>query len=272
MSFFSRVSRTVFQAKEPQLTTRLTSGWTPIGHVRRGVETRTTQQLLENIDYYAKRCTEVAQFKEALKAMNPKHLGLVSDICELANSREFINTSIDIKKTAPNGKSLFQFLMEKLPVASKENPASLDLLQEIINNADSIASKYALGSLSPLYECKEAAKHIEATIPMVSEIAEATLTGGYTMDYSKEKNFVNAISSFISPSVSLEKLNLLPKIIKTAEEAKAICQVNAFPFVTNNTSMNKILSNLEVFKKLDANMENKTINLTEFLEKNVNLM
>ena len=92
------------------------------------------------------------------------------------------------------------------------------------------------------------------------------------MDYSKERNFVKVLDSFISPSVSLEKLKLLPEIIKTAEKSKAMCEVNAFPFITNKTSIAKILENLRVFERVDKNMQGKSINLTEFLEKNVNML
>lgn len=262
----------VLSVKEPQLTRRLfNGGWETMGHVKREPDTRTTEQLLENIDYFADKYPEVARFREELKGMNPKHLGLVSDICELANHHELLNTSINIKKPASNGKSLFQFLMEKLPKASRENPASLELSQEIINNTDAIGAKYALGDLSPLYDCKEAAQHIEATIPLVSDIAESTLKGGYTMDYSKEQNFVNGIKSFISPNVLLEKLRMLSKILKIAENSNATCEIDAFPFVTNNTPISTITKNLETFKELDKSMEGKTINLTEFLEKNINL-
>lgn len=271
MIFINKVKNGLL-TKEPKLTKRLfKGGWEPIGHVKRGIDTRTTEQLLENIDYFAKKCPEVAQFKEALKAMNFKHLGLVSDICELATNHEMINTAIDIRKPGSNGKSLFQLLLEKLPVASKENPASIKLSQEIINNTDSIGAKYALAAISPLYECKDAAKHIEATIPFISDIAEATLNGGYTMDYSKEKNFVNGISNFISPTVPLERLNLLHEICKVAEKAKVSCNIDAFQFLKSKTPVNIVKENLETFQKIDGNMQGKVINLTEFLEKNINM-
>lgn len=261
------------QKREPQLTQRLfNSGWEAMGHIKRRADVRTTEQLLENIEYFSKRFPEVAQFKKELKAMNPRHLNLVSDICELASNDELLNTAIDIRKPASKGKSLFEILIEKLPKASKENPASIELSQAIINNTDSIGAKYTLSALSTLYDCKDAARHIEATIPMVSDIAEATLNGGYTMDYSKERDFVKALGSFISPNVSLEKLRLLPDIIKIAENSNAICQVNSFPFLTNKTAIPKILANLETFKTLDKNMQSKSINLTDFLEKNVNIL
>ena len=262
----------VLLVKEPKLTKRLfNGGFENIGHVKREPDTRTTEQLLENIDYYANTCPEVAQFKDELKSMNKRYLGLVSDICELANHNELLNTSINIKKPAANGKSLFQFLLEKIPKASKENPASVELSQEIINNTDAVAAKYALGSLSPLYDCKDAAQHMEATIPLVSDIAETTLKGGYLMDYSKEQSFVDGIKSFISPNVLLEKLRMLSKIINIAKKSNAMCQIDAFPFVTNKTPMSTITKNLETFQELDKSMDGKAINLTDFLEKNVNM-
>lgn len=262
----------ILSMKEPRLTRRLFDGsWELFGHIKREPDTRTTEQLLENIDYFAKQYPEVAQFKSELKSMNPKYLGLVSDICELANHHECLNTAINIKKPSADGKSLFQFLMGKLPKASKENPASLELSQEIINNTDYVAAKYSLYSLSPLYDCKEASKHIEATIPLVSDIAESTLQGGYLMDYSREKNFVNGIKSLISPDVILEKLQLLPKILKIAEKSNAACEIEALPFLTSKTPISKITENLKTFQILDKNMKGKTVNLTDFLENNVNI-
>jgi hypothetical protein len=257
----------------PNLTRRIFTGdFAIMGHIKRKPDTRTISQLQENIDYFANKYSEVAKFKDELKAMNPKYLGLVSDICELAGDYELINTAIDIKKVASNGKSLFEFLMEKLPQASKENPVSLELSQAVIDNADSTASKYALGYLSPLYDCKQGAEHIKATIPLVDKIAEATLSGGYTMDYSKENKFAKGILSFISPSVKLEKLKYLSEIIEYTNNTNSFSFIGAFPFITNETPMTKIKENMEIFKKIDKNMAGKEINLTEFLEKNVNLI
>jgi hypothetical protein len=112
---------------------------------------------------------------------------------------------------------------------------------------------------------------MKAAIPLVEEIADVTLNGGYLMDYSKEQKFVNGIKNFISPNVLLEKLQMLPNILRIAEKSNATCQIDAFPFLTNKTPMSKITENLDTFQKLDKNMEGKTINLTEFLEKNVNI-
>lgn len=86
-----------------------------------------------------------------------------------------------------------------------------------------------------------------------------------------EKDFVNVISSYINPNVSLDKLKLLTEAIKVAEDSNAMCEIQSFPFITNKTPIEQGLKNLEVFKSLDKNMQGKYINLTDFLEKNVNL-
>ena len=112
---------------------------------------------------------------------------------------------------------------------------------------------------------------MEATIPFVSDVAEATLGGGYLMDYSKEKNFVNGLRSFISPSVSLERLSLLGETCKAAEKANSTCVIDPILFLNSKTPINKIKENLDVFEKVDSSMQLEKINLTDFLEKNVNL-
>ena len=92
------------------------------------------------------------------------------------------------------------------------------------------------------------------------------------MDYSKEQKFVDTLNSFISPDVQLKKLKIMPTILNYAEKANAECIVDAFPFLRNKTPINKILDNMETFKQIDSQLEGKTINLTSFLENNVNLV
>lgn len=266
MSFISAI-----KTKEPQLTRRLTTlGWEFMSG-KREPDTRNTKQLLENIDFFAQKYPEVAQFKQELKSMNPKHLGLVSDICELAGYRGLLSSIVDMRMQPAKGKSLFHTLMEKLPRASKENPESVELFQEIINNSGPSSAQYILKSLAYLCDSKQAAPRIKAVTPLVGDIAESTLDGGYLLDFVKEQNFVKSIKHLISPNIILEKLQALPKILKIAEKSKAICEIETFPFLTNKTPMSRINSNLETFQNLDNHMDGVTFNLTEFLDRNVNL-
>ena len=247
-------------------------GFQPMGASTKPVDKRTTEQLLENIEYFAESNPEVARLKDELKSMNPKHLGLVSDICELANKHELLNTNIDMKKLVANGKSLFAALIEKLPKASKENPEVLNFTQEVINQTDSTASKYILASIVELFEHPEASKHLAAARPLVKDIAEQTLSGGYLMDYSKEKNFVNLIATLINSNAKPEKIALIPKLTKAADKIPGKNAIYLDSFVKSNTPIKQVEENLKILPQA-AEMfakEGKTFNITGFVNHNVN--
>lgn len=256
---------------------RFGGGFEAMEAVTREADTRTTKQLLANIDYFAEQMPEVARFRKELKAMKPEHLGLVSDICELGSRKEMINTAINIRKPASNGKSLLAFLMEKLPKASKENPEMLEFTQEVINHTDSTASKYFLGSFAEVFEHPEAGKHLAATKPLVKDIAESTLRGGYTMDYRKEQNFVNTISAFVNPSVNPEKIEVVNEALRAAdklpESMDLNCIVDGTEILRSKVSTQQMRENLNIFAQMAENIAQKTkeFNLSEFITKNVNL-
>ena len=102
MSFVNKISNAL--SKEPVFRF---GGWQAMGAHTKAPDTRSTEQLLANIDYFAQRNPEVARFKEELKAMNPKHLGLVSDICELTNRTNMSNTNIKLNDPKQVGKNVF---------------------------------------------------------------------------------------------------------------------------------------------------------------------
>ena len=247
-------------------------GFQTMGASTRPVDTRSKEQLLENIEYFAKHNPEVERFKNELKSINPKHLGLVSDICELANRREMLNTNIDMKKLFANGKNLFETIIEKLPKASKENPEALNFAQEVINQTDSTASKYFLAFAAGLFDHPEAAKHLAAAKPFVKNLAEQTLNGAYTMDYSKERNFVELIAALLNPSAKTEKIELLPKLAKVSEELPGENPLYLDNFVNSNTPIKQFEENLKILPQA-AKMyakEGKTFNIVDFLNHNVN--
>lgn len=250
-------------------------GWQTMGAHTRPADTRTTEQLMANIDYFASRNPEVAQFKKELKSMKPEHLGLVSDICELGTNMEMINTNIDIRKPASNGKSLLQFLLEKLPKASKENPEALNFTQEVINQTDTTASKYFMGCFAGIFEHPEAGKHLAATKPLVKDIAQVTLSGGYTMDYSKERKFVNALSAYVNPSVNPEKIEVVNETLRAADKVpeSLLCNINGTDIINSTTSVKQMRENLETFSQIKEGLSQKTkeVNLSEFITRNVNL-
>ena len=243
-------------------------GFQVMGAHTKPLDTRTTEQLIENIEYFAERNPEVAQFKNELKSINPKHLGLVSDICELANKYEMLNTNIDMKKLVANGKSLFAALIEKLPKASKENPEALNFAQEVINQTDSTASKYFLASAVGMFDHPEAAKHLAAAKPIVKQLAEQTLSGGYTMDYSKEKNFVDLIATLINRAAKPEKIALISKLSKAADKLPGENPI----YLNSNAPLMQVEENLKQLPQMAKVLakEGKPINIVDFVNHNVN--
>lgn len=270
MSLINKISNAV--SKEPVFRF---GGWKLMGAHTKAPDTRTTEQLLANIDYFAQRNQEVAMFKEELKSMNPKHLGLVSDICELSNCDDLLNSNINLRDPGHVGKNVFATWMEKLPKASKENPEVLEFTQEVINQAGSDASKYFLAAYNGILDHPEAAEHIKATKPLVKEIAQAALSGDYTMDYSKERDFINALSGYINPNSDVEKIKLMPELIKVADSIpdNGKIFIDSFPFIQSKVPMQQIKENLEVFPQVAGEIlkRGKDVNMTDFLMKNVNL-
>ncbi len=252
--------------------------WETLGAHVRPQDTRTTEQLLANIDYFAEKLPEVAKFKKELKAMSPEHLGLASDICELGTRQEKIATHIDIRQSAPNKKSLLEFLIERLPIASKENPEALNFSKEVINNTGTTASKYFLNEFAGMLDHPEAGKHFSATKPLVKNIAEATLQGGYRMDYEKENNFVNSLWQFINPKVNPENIEVINETIKTVSKLPKSCD-NLNCIIDSDTIINskipsaKMKENLSTFTEIAENLSKQTneVNLSDFMTKNVNL-
>ncbi len=277
MSFMNKIVGSGAQFAEKAKPSFRFGAWQQMGAFTREADTRTTEQLLANIDYFADRLPEVAQFRKELKSMKPQHLGLVSDVCELGTRSEMLNTNIDMRKPAQNGKSLLAFLMEKLPWASKENPEMLNLAQEVINQTDTTASKYFLGTFAGVFEHPEAGRHLAATKPLVKDIAQATLNGGYTMDYSKEQKFVNVLGSYVNPAVNPEKIEIVNEALRTVEKlpdsVDLSCYVDGATILKSETPVSQMRENLRIFEQIAEGLSQKTkeVNLTEFVTRNVNL-
>lgn len=247
-------------------------GWQTFGAQTRPVDTRTTAQLLENIEYFAQKNPEIAKFKNELKSVNPKHLGLVSDICELGEHHEMMSQSIDMKALkVQNGKSLFAFILEKLPKASKENPQAMEFTKEVIDHADTTASKYFLADFGGILGCPQAAKHLEATKPLVKDIAEETLNG-YKMDFENERKFMNTIRSFVDPTAKPEKIAMVKEILKPVEALPDRDMMHIDRFIRSDAPATQIRANMPQLKHASdmACKRGDWLNIDEFLTTNVN--
>lgn len=265
MSFFSSVG------KELKPVFRF-GGWQKIGAQTRPADTRTAAQLLENIEYFAQKNPEIAKFKNELKSVDSKHLGLVSDICELGEHLEMMSQSIDMKALKNGGgKSLLSSILEKLPKASKENPQAMEFTKEVINHTDTTASKYFLADFGGILDCPQAAKHLEATKPLVKNIAEETLSG-YKMDFENERNFMTTIKSFVDPTAKPEKITMVKEILKPVEALPDRDMMHIDRFIRSDAPAAQIRANVPQLKHASdmACRRGDWLNIDEFLTTNVN--
>ena len=247
-------------------------GWQTIGAQTRPADTRTTAQLLENIEYFAQKNSAIAKFKDELKSVNQKHLGLVSDICELGSHNELMSQGININTLKSNdGKSLLAYILEKLPKASKENPQAMEFTKEVIDHADTTASKYFLADFGGILGYPQAAKHLEATKPLVKDIAEETLNG-YKMDFENERNFMTTIRSFVDPTAKPEKIAMVKEILKSVEALPDRDMVHIDRFIRSDAPAAQIRANVPQLKHASdmACKRGDWLNIDEFLTTNVN--
>ena len=98
-------------------------------------------------------------------------------------------------------------------------------------------------------ECTSAGKHFEAAKPLVKDIAEATLSGGFRMDFAKEKSFMNYVKSIISPDVEPERIKLLQKASKAADDTVGENSFYVDNFVRSETPIPQIEAN--IFKSVE---------------------
>ena len=246
--------------------------WQTIGAQTRPADTRTTAQLLENIEYFAQKNSAIAKFKDELKSVNPKHLGLVSDICELGSHNELMSQGIDMNTLKSNdGKSLLAYILEKLPKASRENPQAMEFTREVIDHTDTTASKYFLADFGGILGYPQAAKHLEATKPLVKDIAEETLNG-YKMDFENERNFMTTIRSFVDPTAKPEKIAMVKEILKSVEALPDRDMVHIDRFIRSEAPAAQIRANVPQLKHASdmACKRGDWLNIDEFLTTNVN--
>ena len=262
--------------KKAEPVLRFGGGFEKLGVQTRELDTRTPEQIDATIDYLAKRNPAIQEFVKDLKQMSPRHKALASDTIELAGRTEMLMTNVNMNKVSPEtNKSLLQHLLSVFPKAEKENPASLDFAQEVINNTDTLTSKYFLASMNGIFSSPEASKHLEAIQPLVKDFAEATLNGGYTGNFEKQNNFVNFIQALLTPEASPEKIKLITKLCKVVDsvptsENVPIC-LNRF--VTSKTPVHQVVENIEVLPTvLENSLSNgKKIDVVDFVNHNLNL-
>ncbi len=218
---------------------------------------------------------EIRTFLKQAGDIDPKHLGLAHDILDLGNIQELLNTNINLQTLLKNGKTVMGDLLSKFPAISRKSPGAIELTETVINNSDTTNAKYFIQQLfgNDLDILGMVSEQMKATKDIVPDIAKQTLSGGYTMDYSKEFNFFKFIADFLRVDAKPENINLLSKILKTVDKFshKSSPSIDGVEIALGNTKT--IKDNMELMPQLLQNAEQsgQNIDLSGFLTKNINL-
>ena len=276
MSLFSKVGASISD-KAVKLPNRFLQGggFMPMGAVDRTARTNTAKELVDSIKAYAKESPEVAEFAKHLDEMQPQHLGLAQDIIDLSNTQEMLMTNINLKAKMNNGKTPLGCILEMLPATSKNNPAALDLAEEVINHSDTTNSKYFLCNLFgyDLPKMGGLAEQMKATKEVVGTVAKDTLSGGYLGTFEKNKEFFEFIRDLSSGDSKPENIKLLKPLRDILEKfiKNSNPHCNIYEIRTGDTKT--IQENLKILPQVleEADKQGKSIDVSGFLTKNVNL-
>lgn len=254
---------------------RFAGGWEPMGAITREADKRSIKELTTTIDAYAQTIPEVKAFAEQIKKLKPKHMGTIADTIELSNHHEMLMTGVDLKQTGSRGISIREALIQDMVEASKSNPEAMELVDAVINNTDSLASKYALAQLSGgILKNKEMAVHMSETAKVVPDIAKETLGGGYLGDFSKEANFMDWIKTMVNPDTKPNKINTFFKdLVAFTEKRHENFRIDVNNFLSSNASREKMAENYKVLPEVVEMLGNKVenFNIVDFVTKNTNL-
>ncbi len=249
--FIQKWSKAITPTPKSPVRRLFTSGFQQMGAVQRGVDTRNYTQMQNTIDYYAEQIPEVQKFAKEIKTLNPKDLGTICDTLELANYHAFL-TQIEANVDRTYAKTLKETLLPQMIQASKENPAGMDLINAIINNTDATTAKYALHVMSGgVLNNKNLAHQMVATSKVVPDIAKETLSGGYTMDLSKQESFMSFIKSMVNKDTVSDKItSLFRDIVPVTESRPETFNIDVIGYLTSKADVEDIRARLKMLPKV----------------------
>lgn len=253
---------------EKTITHRFQGGWIKRGFVQHPVDTRTTSQINDNLEIYAKQIPEIQKFSTEIKNLLPEQKTLISDIIERAVAKPMLGIDIKYKETGLLEKTILDVIE-----AAKINPESLSFLQTILNNTDMLSAKYSISQITKQLKNREIKEQFKAAKELVPQIAEQTLNGNYMASLKNEQTFVNFLNTLLTPQAKPEKIKLFKDVQKVADKLDNANPIYLDDFVQSETPIEKIKDNLKTLPEV-ANVfktKNKELNTTEYLIKNTNL-
>ncbi len=189
-----------------------------------------------------------------LKESNPKYLELAVKIIEI--SVKPIN-GIDLEVP-------LNILLTQFKEASYENQEALDFTWELLNQADTLTSKYYLSVLAAGAILDKSLKlQFKAAIPFIKYIIPSHVNNE---NLSNQKEFLNAISILINSKADAEKIKLLPKIKYILDNiTKDEYIIDVAKIIYSNTPADVIKNNINILTKEKLT---KDFSFSDYLIKN----
>ena len=277
MSFINKISskvENVISGNWVKLPNRFTSesDFLNLGAVYTPPRANSQDEILNSLRAYAKDNSEIADFISHLDEMDNKYLGLAHDIVDLSTCNEFLIGSINMLDKANESHSFMGHILGMLPVVSKENPAALDLSQAVINNSDVTNAKYFLINLFgfDIHKMSNLAEQFRAVVDVIPIIARDTLSGGYLMDYAKNKEFfefVKFLASSDSKPANVRMLDEIMKVIQTmCKKTNPNCDLGAIK-TADTATLRKNLDALPYYIENAEAQGKSTVDISGFLSK-----
>lgn len=191
---------------------------------------------------------------KSLKESNPKYLELAVKMIE--TSIKPLN-GIDLEVP-------LNILLNQFKEASYDNQEALDFSWELINQADTLTSKYYLSALAagPISN-KDLKVQFTATIPFIKYILPSYSQNN---DLSEQKKFLKAISILINEKADAKKIKLLPKIKYVIDNiTKTEHIIDIVKIIYSKTPVDVIINNINSLTKEKLT---KDFDFSDYLIKN----
>lgn len=254
---------------------RFASGWSTMGAVTRPADTRTPNQITQTLIAYSKKIPEVKKFITQLGKAPIETKRLATDVIELSQSKTMLLTDVSLTDKV-NNKSFLEALLNDIIIAGKSNKPAVNFASTVINNTDNVTSKYFLRAASSgILKHSELGEHFSETSKIIPDIAQDTLGGGYTGDFSKQTEFMDIIKSLTHPKTNTQRIEEFPKVIKSINELpqNRIYDISIDDFTRSAAPKSQVADNLTTLKSYVKLMEDngKEPNIMSYLTKNTNL-
>lgn len=189
-----------------------------------------------------------------LKESNPKYLELAVKIIGIS-----VKPIKGIDLEVP-----LNILLSQFKEASYGNQEALDFTWELLNQADTLTSKYYLSALAAGAILDNSLKQqFKAAIPFIKYIIPSYANNE---NLSNQKEFLNAISIIINPKADAEKIKLLPKIKYILDNiTKDEHIIDVAKIIYSNTPADVIKNNMNMLTKEKLT---KNLSFSDYLIKN----